>query len=317
MAKSHTIHVILNVFLLLGLLGALVTFTWDGPLARGGAGQYTFKDVADGTSLDTTTGSVCGSASVATRVDAWQRGYIDQNITSITVVEFGSDAASIQRTFTIIDFKDVFEEYPANGHVTEMFILSWVFFFVSFVSIVFVFYWMFHYGKDKRAAFEEKHRGAIKALHIFFYLLILGMSVTSIALMAMSTADNYKDQMEPSSLAKINDAEPYDSDNACWMNQDAMAVWNLAMASKCTPSGIGDDACNMPIFLILFYTTTSLLTATSLACLVVYMMTQEMWPFKKTVRMQDTAGGSRYTGGKDADPSDAYVTPAETNQLIF
>lgn len=313
MAKSHTIHVILNVFLLLGLLGALVTFTWDGPLARGGAGQYTFKDVADSTARDFTTGSVCGGASTATNSDDWERGYIDQNITSITVVEFGP---SIERTFTIIDFKDVFEEYPANGHVTEMFILSWVFFFVSFVSIVFVFYWMFHYGKDKRAAFEEKHRGAIKALHIFFYLLILGMSVTSIALMAMSTADNYKDQMEPSSLAKINDAEPYDSDNACWMNQDAMAVWNLAMASKCTPSGIGDDACNMPIFLILFYTTTSLLTATSLACLVVYMMTQEMWPFKKMAKAVKQANVQQNPVYKGTGPAD---TTQETtvNQLVF
>ena len=314
MAKFHTIHVVLNVFLLIGLLGALVTFTWDGPIARGGAGQYTFEDLEANTT-DMDYGVVCGAPSPPPPEKWTIDGYFDQNITSITLTMDDFDGNPSVRMVYVIDFKDVFDEYPANGHVTEMFILSWVFFFVSLASIIFVFYWVFLYGKDKRAAFEEKHRGLIKALHIFFYLLILAMSVTSIALMAMATGDDYKDQMDPSSLAKVDGVEPYNSDNKCWNDIVVSMIWNLAMTLKCTPSGIGDGPCNMPIFLILFYTTTSLLTATSLACLVVYMMAQEMWPFRKMAKQVKQANVQQnpvYRGTGSEDTGETAI-----NQLVF
>lgn len=307
MAAYHTIHIALNVLLLLGLLSAIVTFTWDGPITRGGAGQYTFKNIELGATF--TFGKDCDNSTALSSETAGSNGYIDQNISSLS-----STITSIDhrvKSTTVIDFKGVFEDYPANGHVTEMFVVSWVFLFVSFFSVVFVFYWMFLYGKDKRKEFESKHTMLIKSAHIAFYLLILALSVVSIALMAMATGDDYENQMDKSSLAEIDGVKPYDSDNDCWNDDLANVVWSIAMSQKCTPSGIGDDPCNMPTFLLLFYSTTSVLMVTSLACLVFYMMSQGMWPFSKTVRVK-----SSYDGGKESDASDFYDTSA-TSSLVF
>lgn len=305
MAAYHTIHIALNVLLLLGLLSAIVTFTWDGPITRGGAGQYTFKNIEAGATF--TYGKDCNTSTALPDETFDGNGYIDQNVSSLSM------SVSQDRTTAtmVIDFKGVFEDYPANGHVTEMFIVSWVFLFVSLFSVVFVFYWMFLYGKDKRKEFESKHTVLIKSAHIAFYLLILALSVVSIALMAMATGDDYENQMDKSSLAEVDGVKPYDSDNDCWDDDTANFVWSTAMSLKCTPSGIGDDPCNMPTFLLLFYSTTSVLMVTSLACLAFYMMSQGMWPFSKTVRVK-----SSYDGGKESDASDFYDTSA-TSSLVF
>ena len=130
MAAYHTIHIALNVLLLLGLLSAIVTFTWDGPITRGGAGQYTFKNLEVGATF--TYGKDCDNSTAPDTDPLPLNGYIDQNISSLSLSL--TNTTKRMTTVGVIDFKGVFEDYPANGHVTEMFIVSWVFLFVSFFS---------------------------------------------------------------------------------------------------------------------------------------------------------------------------------------